>query len=90
MFVGGSSSEGDEPKTPMDADGACRARTGDPQLAKAVREATSGDEETPSRIERWTGVTLRHLMRQKQLTNRLTSLPRDPRLLAQGQSERWV
>ena len=26
----------EEPGTPMDADGACRARTGDPQLAKLV------------------------------------------------------
>lgn len=24
------------PETPMDSDGACRARTGDPQLAKLV------------------------------------------------------
>lgn len=30
------SADDDSPETPMDADGACRARTGDPQLAKLV------------------------------------------------------
>jgi integrase len=35
-FVGGKVGEHELPETPMDADGACRARTGDPQLAKLV------------------------------------------------------
>jgi hypothetical protein len=35
-FGGDGSGEDEWPKTPMDADGACRARTGDPQLAKLV------------------------------------------------------
>jgi integrase len=36
MFDGNGSGEVEEPETSMDADGACRARTGDPQLAKLV------------------------------------------------------
>ena len=36
MFGGNGSRDDAEPETPMDADGACRARTGDPQLAKLV------------------------------------------------------
>ena len=36
VFVGGDAAEVEEPHLPMDIDGACRARTGDPQLAKLV------------------------------------------------------
>jgi hypothetical protein len=36
MFGGDGSVVGEEPEPPMDSDGACRARTGDPQLAKLV------------------------------------------------------
>jgi integrase len=36
MFGGDGSAVGEEPETPVDTDGACRARTGDPQLAKLV------------------------------------------------------
>ena len=35
-FVGDGSTNDEEPETPMNDDGACRARTGDPQLAKLV------------------------------------------------------
>ena len=36
MSAGDGSRDDEEPETPMIADGACRARTGDPQLAKLV------------------------------------------------------
>ena len=36
MLGGGEAAEVEEPQSPMDSDGACRARTGDPQLAKLV------------------------------------------------------
>ena len=35
-FSANGGADVDEAETPMDADGACRARTGDPQLAKLV------------------------------------------------------
>ena len=36
VFGGDGSDEDEWPETSMDADGACRARTGDPQLAKLI------------------------------------------------------
>ena len=39
MFGDDGSGGVEQPRLPMDADGACRARTGDPQLAKAVQYA---------------------------------------------------
>ena len=74
VFGGDGSDEDEWPETSMDADGACRARTGDPQLAKAVSDVTGGCWGPRSCMGSRRGATSRHPARRARLTNRLTRL----------------
>ena len=55
-------------------DGACRARSGDPQLAKAEQYSPGVTRHDETRMESHPAVTSRHRSRQARLTNQLTSL----------------